>query len=249
MEATCLAALARGMTEITITDHADFEPLDPCHGYFHPQGYWQAIERCRERFEGRLTILAGIECGEAHRFQREIDGLVSAHEYDFVLASLHWADSRPAWKAGFFSGLSLGEGLGLYFDELADLAARADYDVLAHPDFVRRAVFLRFGLQELNLQPHEAQLRRVLRIVAERGKGIEVNTVHLRKGMGPPGPSVQILRWFREEGGRLVTLGSDAHRPGEVGADFEQASAMAQEAGFSRLAAFRQRAVVVRNDR
>jgi histidinol-phosphatase (PHP family) len=245
MEAICRAALARGMREIAITDHADFEPLDPCHGYFRPGPYWEAIDRCRATFEGRLTIRAGVECGESHLYRQEVAALLSAHDYDFVLGSLHWVDSRPTFDGAFFDGLRLEEGLALYFDELAHLAALGEYDVLAHPDIIRRAIYRRFGPTELDLSPYEPLVREVLRIVAERGKGLEVNTAYLRKGMGGPGPSVQVLRWFREEGGRIVTLGSDGHRPEHVGAGFDRALAMVREAGFERLTTFHRRTPTV----
>jgi histidinol-phosphatase (PHP family) len=250
VEEVCRAALAQGMTEVAITDHADFEPLDDCCGYFRPRAYWRAIQRCREMFEGRLTIRAGVEFGEGHRFQREIAQVLVAHEYDFVLGSLHWAGGRPAWLGSFFGdGLGLDEGLVIYFDELARLAAGADYDVLAHLDFVRRAAHRRFGLQELDLRPHEERVRQVLRIVVERGKGLEVNTATVRRGIGGPSPPLQVLRWFREEGGRVVTLGSDAHRSENVGADFDRALAMVREAGFEELAAFEGRKLFVANER
>ncbi|MGD1997106.1 MAG: histidinol-phosphatase HisJ family protein [Anaerolineae bacterium] len=243
MEAICEAALREGMQEIAITDHADFEPLDFCCGHFRPTDYWQAIRRCRDLFEGRLIIRAGVECGEAHLYQQEVAAVLSADEYDFVLGSLHWADGRPTFDGVFFDGLDLDEGLVLYFDASTHLAAEGDYDVLAHPDIIRRAVYHRFGLVELDLAPHEARVRRMLRIVAERGKGLEVNTAPRRRGMGEPGPSAQVLSWFWEEGGRIVTLGSDAHRPESVGADFDRAVAIARQAGIERFATFERRRV------
>jgi histidinol-phosphatase (PHP family) len=243
MEAVCQAALTRGMSRITITDHVDFEPLDPCHAYFRPDEHWQAVQRCRADLDGHLTLCAGIECGEPHLYRRQIEPLLAAHDYDFILGSLHWAGERPTFDAAFFNGLALDEGLALYFDHLARLAEEGEFDVLAHPDIIRRATFFRFGLQELDYRPHEARVRRVLHALAERGKGLEVNTSYQRRGMGAPGPAVQVLRWFREEGGQIVTFGSDAHRPEDVGADFDHGLALVRQAGFERLATFRQRNV------
>jgi histidinol-phosphatase (PHP family) len=245
MEATCRAALACAMAEIAITDHADFEPLDPCCRYLRAEPYWEALSRCRDVFAGLLTIRAGLECGESHIYRQEVQALVAAHEYDVVLGSLHWVGSRPTFSGSFFDGLAIDEGLELYLDELARLAAAGEYDVLAHADIIRRAAFQRFGVAELDLRRHEERMRRVLRTVAERGKGIEVNTSYLRKGLGPPGPSPQVLTWFRQEGGRFVTLGSDGHRPAEVGAGFAQALGMVREAGFADLATFERRTAAV----
>ncbi len=77
----------------------------------------------------------------------------------------------------------------------------------------------------------------------ERGKGLEINTSPLRRGQPEPCPSPEILRWYRELGGEILTFGSDAHTVGDVGADFDVALAIAQAAGFDRLATFERRQV------
>ncbi len=240
-DAVCQAAIARGMPEVALTDHVDMNPLDGGYGYFRPDEHWRGIQDCRARLNGRVRVHIGLECGEPHLFRRELSALTAAHEYDVVLGSIHWVGNRPVETAAFFDGLDFHEGIVLYLEELTRLAEEGDYDILAHPDIIRRAIFHRFGWTEVDWTPYEAPMRRVLRIVAERGKALEVNTSYRRRGMGPPGPSVQVLRWFREEGGRFVTLGSDAHRPEDVGADFGEALAMVQAAGFEAVAIFRGR--------
>ncbi|RME32537.1 MAG: histidinol-phosphatase HisJ family protein [Thermoflexia bacterium] len=241
LEEVCEAAIAWGMTELAITDHVDLNPLDGGYGFFRPEEQWEALTAGRAKWDGHLALRIGLECGEPHLFGDGLWEILVAREYDVVLGSLHWVGNRPVETAEFFQGLSLEEGVSLYFAELARVAEDADYDVLAHPDIIRRAVYHRFGSGELDLRPFEAQVRRVLRAVAERDKGLEVNTSFRRRGMGGPGPSVQVLRWFREEGGRWVTLGSDAHRPQDVGADFSEAVAMVRAAGFPGVAVFRRR--------
>lgn len=240
-EDLCQAAIARGMAEIALTDHVDMNPLDGGYGYFRPEEQWEALVNCRARMNGRLHVRIGLECGEPHLFRPDLESILSAHPYDVVLGSLHWVGHRPVETAEFFNGLEFGEGIALYLAELTRLAEEADYDVLAHADIIRRAVFRRFGWMEVDWTPYEPQVRRALRAVAERGKALEVNTSYRRRGRGTPGPSVQMLRWFREEGGRFVTLGSDAHRPEEVGADFGEALAMVRAAGLEGITVFRQR--------
>lgn len=240
-EAVGQAAMARGMTEVTVTDHVDLNPLDGGYGYFRPQAQWEALARSRACLDGRIRLHIGLECGEPHLFGPGLQAILSAHEYDVILGSIHWVGHRPVETADYFNGLEFSEGVALYLAELARLAEEAEYDVLAHPDILRRAIFHRFGWSEVDWRPWEALWRRVLRSVADRGKALEVNTSYRRRGMGPPGPSVPILRWFREEGGQWVTLGSDAHRPEDVGADFEEARAMLQAAGWESVAVFRRR--------
>jgi len=123
------------------------------------------------------------------------------------------------------------------------LAAEADYDVLAHLDTVRRAAYRAFGLKALDYTPYEETIRRTLRTLVERGKGLEINTVTYRRGMGDPSPPLQVLRWYRELGGEIITFGSDAHTPDAIGSCFDVALEMAQAAGFTRLATFERRQV------
>lgn len=240
-QAVCRAARDLGLREIAITDHADFTPQDVCRGYLRQAAQWQAVAHCQERFGGQLAIRAGVEIGEPHRFPTEVDELLSTQEYDVVLGALHWVGERPTFDAGYFADASLDQGIHWYLDELQLLATEGEFDVLAHLDILRRGSQRCFGLAELDWRPYESQLRAVLRTVADRRKALEVNTSFARKGMGRPGLGPDVLRWFREEGGRLLTIGSDAHRAVDVGQDFDAAVELVRAAGFEHLASYRAR--------
>ena len=243
MAAACEAAIARGLSEIAFAEHADFEPRDECCGFLRPAAYLSEIERCRRRYGGRLAIRAGVEIGEGHMYRDQAAALLGAHEFDFVLGSLHWVDGHLHCDGRYFAGRTLDEGLRAYFEQLASLAAEADYDVLAHFDTVRRAAHRAFGLKTLDHARYEEIIRRILRTLVERGKGLEVNTVTCRRGIGDPSPPLQVLRWYHELGGQVVTFGSDAHTVGDIGAHFNLALEMARAAGFTRLATFERRRI------
>jgi histidinol-phosphatase (PHP family) len=241
MAAACEGAIARGMREIAFTDHADFEPLDDCSKYLRPGAYVAEVERCRRRYGSHLTIRAGVEIGEGHVYRDQAAALLEAHEFDFVLGSLHWVDGHLALDEHYFAGRTLEGGLRAYLKELARLAAEADYDVLAHFDIVRRAVHRSFGLNGLDYAPYEETIRRILRTLVERGKGLEINTSIQRRGMGDPNSTLQVLRWYRKVGGEALTFGSDAHTADSIGSCFDVAREMARAAGFTRLATFERR--------
>jgi histidinol-phosphatase (PHP family) len=243
MAEACEAAIAREMQEIAFTDHVDFEPWDECYGYLRPGAYVAEIERCRRRYGHALTIRAGVEIGEAHTYPDQVKAFLETHDFDFVLGSVHWVGNHPTWTGDYFNGQELEEGLESYFGEVARLAAEADYDVLAHFDIVRRATYKAFGLKTPDYTPHEHTIRRALRTLVERGKGLEINTSPRRRGMGPSNPTLQVLRWYREVGGEVLTIGSDAHNADSVGACFDEALDTARAAGFKRLATFERREV------
>jgi histidinol-phosphatase (PHP family) len=242
MVTACDMASLRGLKEIGFADHADFEPLDECCGYFRPDDYLAEVRRCMIAYGDLLTIRAGVEIGEGHIYKQEAAELLR-RPFDFVLASLHWVGGRPAFDARYFADQTLDEGLQAYFDEMAKLAAGADYDVLAHFDLVRRAVYRVYGLSTVDYTPYEEVIRHTLKTVAKRGKGLEINTSSCWKGMGDPHPTQQVLQWYREAGGEILVFGSDAHRFDAIGLDFDVALDMVRMAGFTRLAKFQRRRV------
>jgi histidinol-phosphatase (PHP family) len=255
MTAICEAALARGIPEIAFTDHADFGP-DDLPNYFHPAEYLDAIARCREQYRDRLVIRTGVEIGEPHIFRQEAGDLLAQGRFDFVLGSAHYAvSSAPAsepadtdglqcaWKEAFFEQ-PLHAAYEAYFRQVARLAAEGDFDVLGHLDLVKRDAF-KYGKLYDGPGPYADLIRTALRSLVERGKGLEINTSSLYKGKGmkEPCPSLEILRWYREMGGEILTFGSDAHTPDKVGAHFDRALELARIAGFRRVAAFERRRI------
>jgi histidinol-phosphatase (PHP family) len=236
MAAVCEAAIARGLEEIAFTDHADFGPADS-PDYFCPDEYLAAIERCRARYGDRLTICAGVEMGEPHIFVQEAKAVLSAGDFDLVLGSAHYADGlQVAWEARFFEQ-PLRQAYEAYFRQVVGLAAEGDFDVLGHLDLVKRDA-LKFGKVYDGPGPYADMIRAALRSVVERGKGIEINTSPLRRGQPEPCPSLEVLRWYRELGGEILTIGSDAHTPADVGSYLDVAVDMARSVGFTRLARF-----------
>jgi histidinol-phosphatase (PHP family) len=241
MEAACQAAITRGISEIAFTDHLDFGPEDSS-GNFRATEYLASIEHCRERYDGRLIVLAGIEVGEPHLFATEASAVVAHGDFDIVLGSAHYARGmQPAWLEGFFDQ-PLRQAYEAYFRQVVDLSVGGDFDVLAHLDLVKRDAH-KFDRPYDGPEPYADMIRTALRSLVDRGKGVELNTSPLRLGHKEPCPSLQILRWYRELGGEILTLGSDAHSPGGVGAHIDLAVEIAQSAGFEHLATFRRRRV------
>lgn len=241
MEAVCEAAIDRGLSEIAFTDHLDFGPADP-PGCFRQIEYLAAIERCRAHYGDRLTIRTGVEIGEPHLFAREAARVLAMGDFDIVLGSAHYADGmQAAWKANFFDQ-PLRQAYEAYFRQVVRLAAEGEFDILGHVDLVKRDAH-KFEKPYDGPEPYADMIRAALRAIVERGKGLEINTSPIRRGLPEPCPSMEILHWYRELGGEILTIGSDAHAPEAVGADFDVALEIARAVGFTRLARFEQRQI------
>lgn len=94
MESICRRALGLGLRQIAFTEHVDFVPADIGCGFFRPAAFLQEIARGRRLFQERLSILAGGEIGEFHRYRAQADALIQSHHFDLVMASLHWVSGE-----------------------------------------------------------------------------------------------------------------------------------------------------------
>jgi len=238
MAQMCRAAVANGVTEIGFSEHFDLIPQDPCYAFFDIPSWWAELERCRKLFEGSLTVYAGIELGEPHRFEKEMRQLLAEYPWDYALGSLHWVGEELIFGQKYFQKPA-DEAYRRYFRELREMAETADFDILAHMDVVKRFGFEAYG--PLDIHRYESEIRAVLRAIAVRSIALEVNTSPLRRSVQQTAPTRPVIDWFLEEGGRWVTLGSDAHEPDHVGHELHAALVSVQAAGFSGVARFRSR--------
>jgi histidinol-phosphatase (PHP family) len=236
MAQMCQAAVEAGLEEIAITDHLDGHPNERCRDYYDATAYFDELERCRAHFAGRLTIRAGVEVGDPHRFPDAVAPTVRGHAYDFAIGSVHWIDDVAPFGEAFFRAHGADFAFGGYFREALALAGGDDFDVLGHIDMPKREGAAFYG--PFCADDYRDALRAILRRLIERGKGIEINTSGWRKSAEEccPGPSV--LKWYAELGGEILTIGSDSHRTEHVGLYRTRALEMARQAGLRWLTTF-----------
>ncbi|MBO4366402.1 MAG: hypothetical protein J5843_01960 [Clostridia bacterium] len=234
----CEAAVRNGIGILAVTDHYDI-------GYpykFDPLEREGPFCQAKERYEGRVQLLRGIELGEMLDDPEEADRIRSAVPYDVVLGSLHGI--RPFGDFCYldYENRTDAELLGQwdrYREELTRLADEGDFDVLTHIRYPER-YFIRHGrghLLNIN-ETGEAFFEPVFRALIRRDAALEINTSIVRKSGLPPDPGVKLLRAYRALGGRRITVGSDAHRLKDVGADIREALCIASEAGFEEVTVY-----------
>lgn len=236
IESVCRAAIERGLTRICLTEHVDRVEWEPERAFFRPAEYMAEIERCRALFAGQLSISAGMEAGETHLVADEIAALLNAWPFDFVLGSAHWIDRITLNLSRFYEHQPPHVVEHNYLTRVLELAQSGEFDSLGHLDLIKRYRPLHSGI--FDPLPHADVIRAILHAIVQRDKAIEINTSPLRKGLPATCPDLTVLRWYRELGGDKLTVGSDAHSTGEVGADIAAALDLARAAGFGRIAIF-----------
>lgn len=234
------AALDVGLQEIAFTDHFDQFDENLRRPKYNPAVYFETLNVCRAEFEsGGIKIRAGVEVGEPHLFGDIVRPVIEGYPYDVVLGSLHFIEGMSMSDATFFNKYPVKEAMKRYFGEMVQMIYVGGFDILSHLDFPKRRAYKIYG--NFDLRDFETEVREVWQACIETGIGIEINTAGLRHDVNQTHPTVEALTWYREMGGEILTIGSDAHRPNDIGAGTNTALEIAMLAGFDSVTCFEQR--------
>jgi histidinol-phosphatase (PHP family) len=238
IDAYAAEAVARGIPEIAITDHVDFDPRDPAYRYTSYTDRERTVRDAAERWAGRgVTIHFGVELTYHRTSEEEARAHLRKHRYDYVLGSVHeWPDSMyirsnvRRWVAG----RSLGEILDPYLDQVIGAARSGLFDTIGHFDVVKRYLYPEVTPAQLN--DHLEVYDPALRAIVESGAALEVNSSGLRHLVAETYPGPATVQRFRELGGTRVVAGSDAHRKDWFAFRLDTAYRLIADAGFEELA-------------
>ena len=245
MEEIIKKAISLGLTHICFTEHYDPDFVYPAgeSGTFelNTDSYLYDLLRFREKYYGQIQIMFGVELGLQPHLRDALEFYTENHDFDFIIGSSHICNRKDPYYPEFFEGRSEDEAHQEYFESILECVKETPYfDVYGHLDYV-----VRYGPtknQNYTYQKHADIIDRILRAIVESGKGIELNTSGFRSGLGQPNPCVDILKRYKELGGEIITVGSDAHKPGHVGADFDKACTILKDCGFQYYTIFEKRA-------
>lgn len=242
----CKSAIEKGINTIGITNHLDLDPgLEHCGDYNH-QAVLEEVGRARKIFGDSVRILVGVEVSYQSEYENEIAKALESIKADFIMGSVHMlggADYIITEESGarnlFRNKSDPREVYGAYFQEVLKAVKFGYFDVLGHLDVIKR-----FGetlFQPLKPNEYYGEIRRIIEGVIKREMALEVNTSGLYHPVREIYPSSYILKLYRELGGTLLTLGSDAHNPADVGRGFEQAMKLITLEKFYQLTIFQNR--------
>ena len=239
----CRRAEELGLSAIAITDHCDIDGI--YEGYFPPLDFDAVkadILRAKEKYAGRLDVVYGLELGQGINMKELSEQTMEKYGFEFVIGSVHAVRGIIDFYNVEYDKKSDEELRGLleqYIEELYELIEWGHFDTLAHITYPYR-YFLRNGRGYLlpDAEGEKKMFGGVLAALIASGKPLEVNTSGIRQGMGCPLPDYGLLEYYRSLGGRLVTVGSDAHSARDVGADIPQVYEMLEKAGFETVCGF-----------
>lgn len=237
-------AIRKGLDGICLTDHIDFDypklPEEPDF-LIDWQLYFPALSVLHDSYPN-LPIRVGVELGMQNTVPViESNRRVSQMpEFDFVIGSLHVIDGEDPYYGRYFAGKTQSEAYERYFScTLDNIRAFGEFDVLGHIDYLIRYYP---GDEKLYKYADYADLLdEILKELISTGRGLEINSSGLRKGAGVTHPGAEVLKRYRELGGEILTIGSDAHMAKDVGADLGVCASLAKECGFDYYTVFAKR--------
>lgn len=249
MAQMALAAAKAGLAGVCFTDHAD---LDDINGKYNPLAwrkdeYFAAFEEAKAAAGDKTALRLGLELGEATHYP-EVAKAVAAEVPDFIIGSVH----NLSGMADFYCGRAGGEDgemyatpeachalLERYIGELEDTARLGCFDVIGHIGYPLR--YMRTLYPEIGLEAWTERLAELFRTLAQSGKGIELNCSGLRQSLGETMPSRWLLALYRDMGGEMITLGSDAHRTQHLGSGLDEGKNLLLGLGFTHYCVYNRR--------
>lgn len=245
IEDVCEKAIAVGLDELVITDHLDLNSnemilsLEPA---LDVQAAYHAICHYRDKYSDRLKLGVGLELGQAHDCPDKAKKILETFRYDQVIGSVHNLRGMPDFYLMAFyklTGRQCHIFLTQYFKELEEVVDLGYFDTLAHLTYPLR--YFKEGGHDLSLELHLPVIKRIFEKLIAKGKALEVNTSGYRKDLGCPLPDLDILKLYYDMGGRLITVGSDAHYVDDIGADIQRTYDELKKIGFTHIASFTDR--------
>ncbi len=236
---SCAAAIARGVTEIAFTDHIEHEPADMSFGFFDYDTYFADLERARAEFGDRLVILAGAEVDFNRRIAPEVATFLAAHDFDFVIGSVHYGEEGEIIFPEYFDSRSLDDVFIAYYEEIRAAVETGLFDTIGHIDLPKRYAPIAAGAYDP--LRYESELASVFELMIRREMSFEINTSGMRQGPRASMPGPQVVSLYTRLGGSLVTIGSDSHVPGTIGAGIPETLRMVELCGIDSVSSFRGR--------
>lgn len=233
------SAVRKGLKEIGLSDHSPIYHRgenphilpDTAMSWDELGKYFEEAVLLKRKYQNTVEVRIGIESDYVPGWEDHFRSLWDRDEMDFVIGSIHWVDDWHIFASKQLPpGLSKEELFSAYVDRLMGAAVSGIYNIIGHMD----------AIKQWELVPPQKAVEgytKVLQAMADLGVALELNTSGWRKRVKEQYPARDILvRAHRL--GVPVSLGSDAHKPELVGADFDTALKMLRDIGYKQIATF-----------
>lgn len=234
------AAKERRIAGFAITDHCDIEF---CGDRDVKTPIKKSAVCAHEMGNG---VLAGVEIGEGIWHKKDAEGVIAGSDFDIVLGSVHAVRYRNYTQPysgidfSFLSQNEISEYISAYFDDMLEMIKTTDFDVLSHMTCPLRYISGKYGIA-VDLKNFADKTDIILNEIISRGVALEINTSCLDTDYNFLMPDIPIIERYKELGGYLLTLGSDAHIAKRIAHGFDYALSELSRLGFKNIYYYKNR--------
>ncbi|QOY37307.1 histidinol-phosphatase HisJ family protein [Anaerobacillus isosaccharinicus] len=240
----CDAAIEAGVKEIAFTEHIDyFYPNCDLIFDFDYEDYAKAIDEVQEQYKNKLTVLKAVEIG-IHPFKHKENSMFTkANYFDFIIGSVHLADDQDLHNGDFFKGKNVNEAVENYFLTINQYVKEfSDFNVLGHLTLIKRYLhFVNAHWTEVNWRNYNEIIEDTFKALIESERGIEINMSGYRYRIDCALPDLPLIKLYKQCGGEVITVGTDAHSKHFVGKHLDLGYDLLRQAGFKYVTTFRER--------
>lgn len=234
-----VSAVKAGIKEICITDHFEgYEEIKPKHEFLFEKSKEDILD-IKDEFINKIKILYGVEFGQIHFEQKLCEDIIKRNDFDFIIGSVHNIKNDKDLFYVDYSNEDPNLIFKQYLIEVNKTIKTDCFDVLGHLTYPVR--YMKRDGVDIKLNNFYDEIKEILKIIIEKGKGIEINVSGLRHIMNEPMPNIAILKLYKSLGGEIITIGSDAHRSIHVGVLIKEGYEILKESGFSYITVFEKR--------
>ena len=239
------AQIEKGTNIFAVTDHFDTSFYNNYDIISPIKNSYKTVAELNQKHGDICRILAGVEIGESFWYPEIYEKIKNHLDFDVIIGSVHCVRSQlftEPYSTFDFSKLPqsvLEEWLDKYFDDVLTMLKFIDFDVLAHLTCPLRYIIGKYN-QSVDITRYEKIIDKILNETINRKIALEVNTSSIDR-LNDFMPSYDMIKRYYEKGGRLITLGSDAHTHDRASIGFDKAVESLKEIGFDGIYYFEKR--------
>ena len=241
MEEMVLGAIEKNMKSICFTDHIDFDVTkNRIDIDFRTDDYFKKIKQVKYKYMDKIEILAGVEIGMQPHLRHRYNEFINNNPFDFVIMSIHSIEREDIHADNFTYDKRPLEALTIYYEYLyQSIKNYNNYDVIGHIDYIDR--YFEVPSQIPCFKEYYPYVKQILELIIQQGKGLEMNTAGVKYGLGYYHPKIEILKLYKELGGEIITIGSDAHNPEFIGYEYKEVEKLLRELEFKYIYLYKER--------
>lgn len=227
-----------------ITDHCDYD-FDYCTNcdftlpVLDVPNHISVINDLKNKYKAFIDIACGIEVGFSKESESMYSQLIQNNSFDVIINSVHTVFNEDCYQQSFFANKTKQEAYDRYFQCILDsVYASYDYDIIGHLGYVTRKA--PYDNKLFNFEDHKHLLLDILKGIIEKEKTLEINT-HIHNMNCEFLPSFEVLKHYKDMGGKRITFSSDAHAPARICEKYNEIVNIAKNIGFNYFTYYKNR--------